>query len=54
MNFLKRQSGSCVAFNGGKESSQISLKRSSFVFKRGTKVLRVWNDMMNAGNYIYI
>jgi len=31
MNFLKHQSGSCVAVNGGMEISQISSKRSSFV-----------------------
>jgi len=34
MNFLKLQSGSCVTVNGGTESSQISSKRSSFVFWR--------------------
>jgi len=28
------QSGSCVAANGGKEISQISSNRSSFVFRR--------------------
>jgi len=44
MNFLKRQSGSCVAVNGGTESSQISTKRSSFVFQRWAKVLRARND----------
>jgi len=34
MNLLKRQSGSCVAVNGGTEISQISLKGSSFAFRR--------------------
>jgi len=28
---LKRQSGNCVAVNGGTEGSQISSKRSSFL-----------------------
>jgi len=32
MNFLKRQSVSCAAVNGVTESSQMSLKISSFVF----------------------
>jgi len=45
MNFLKSQSGSCVAVNGGTERTQVSSKRSSFVFWRWTKVVRVWNDM---------
>jgi len=31
MNFLKCQSGSCAAVNGGKENFQISSKRCSFV-----------------------
>jgi len=31
--------------NGGTESSQISSKRSSLVFWRWTKVVRVWNGM---------
>jgi len=43
MNFLKRQSGSCVAANGGTETFQIASKRSSFVFRRWTKVLWVWS-----------
>jgi len=43
--FMKHQSGSCVAVNDGTESSQISSKRSSFVFWRWTKVLRVWNNV---------
>jgi len=34
MNFLKSQIGSYVAVNGGTESSQISSKRSPFVFQR--------------------
>jgi len=38
---IKRQSGSCVTVNGGTESSQISSKRSSFVFWRWAKVLWV-------------
>jgi len=29
MNFLKRQSGSCVAVNGGTENSQISWKKKT-------------------------
>jgi len=29
MNFLKHQSGSCIAVNGGTEIAQISSKRSS-------------------------
>jgi len=32
------------AINGGTRSSQISSKRSSFVFGRWTKVLQVWNN----------
>jgi len=40
------QNYSCVAVNRGTESSQISSKRSSFVFQKRTKVLRVWNDMI--------
>jgi len=45
MSFLKHQSGSCTAVNGGTEIVMISLKISSFVFLRWTKVFRVWNNM---------
>jgi len=45
MNFSKHQIGSCVAVNGGIESTQISLKTSSFVFRRWTKVLQDWNNV---------
>jgi len=44
MNFLC-QSDSCIAVNGGSEIAQISAIISSFVFRRWTKVLRVWNNM---------
>jgi len=41
MNFLKRKIVSCVAVNGGTESSQIQSKISSFVFLRLTKVMGI-------------
>jgi len=34
MNFLKNQSSSCVAVNGGTEINQISSKISSFEFPK--------------------
>jgi len=41
MNFLKHQSVSVVSLS---MEGQKAL-RSSFVFRRWTKVLQVWNDM---------
>jgi len=38
MNNLKPQSVSSVAVKGGTETSQISSKRSSFVFRRRTSL----------------
>ncbi len=43
--FLCLKRGSCVAVYGRSESSQITSKISSFVFRRWTKVLWVCNDM---------
>jgi len=40
---LKRQSGNCLAVSGGTEI--FHQKKSSFVFRRRTRVLRVWIDM---------
>jgi len=45
MNFLERESGSCLCVNNATESSQISSKISLFVYRRWTKFLQVWNDM---------
>ncbi len=43
--FLGLEHVSCVAVYGGSESSQIPSKIFVFVFRRWTKVLRVWNNM---------